>query len=233
MPPTYSIIADDRNPALYTNRAMARLKLELWESAIADCNECLKLSDDRNMKAHYILSQAQEKLGDYEAAVQSALSAHKLCVETNDRSLTNITTQILTCKQKRWEEREKRRVREGQELEKETLTLMQRERDEMIRSCESDIDRRIVQEDWDHKMEVLRSTFEKSRSETEKKREVPDWAIDDISFCVMVDPVIVSALVILLTSHAQLANMKLRLRLENHMRGLPSWSIFEGIHRTH
>ena len=55
---------------------MARLKLELWESAIADCNECLKLSADRNMKAHYILSQAQEKLGDYEAAVQSALSAH-------------------------------------------------------------------------------------------------------------------------------------------------------------
>ena len=180
---------------------MARLKLEMWESAIADCNECLKLSADKNMKAHYILSQAQEKLGDYEAAVQSALSAHKLCVESNDRSLTNITTQILTCKQKRWEEREKRRVREGQELERETLALMQRERDEMLRSCESDIDRRIVQEDWDHKMEMLRSTFEKSRSAAERKREVPDWAIDDISFCVMVDPVIVSALVVLLNSH--------------------------------
>ena len=171
---------------------MARLKLELWDSAISDCNSCLKLASGKNMKAFYILSQAQEKLGDYESALQSALSAHRLCAETNDRSLPNVTTQVLTCKQRRWEEREKRRVREGQDLERETIELMERERAEALQSCETDIDRKIIREEWDHKIEQLRSTFERARPEAEKKREVPDWTIDDISFCIMIDPVIVS-----------------------------------------
>jgi len=34
--------------------------------------------------------------------------------------------------------------------------------------------------------------FERARPKAERRRQVPDWAIDDISFCVMVDPVIVS-----------------------------------------
>jgi STIP1 family protein 1 len=41
-------------------------------------------------------------------------------------------------------------------------------------------------------MEALRGVFEAARPKEEKRREVPDWAVDDISFCVMVDPVIVS-----------------------------------------
>ena len=179
---------------------MARLKLELWDSAIDDCNSCLKLAADKNMKAFYILSQAQEKLGDYESALQSALSAHRLCAEINDRSLPNVTAQVLTCKQRRWEEREKRRVREGQELERETIALMERERAETLQSCETDIERKIVQEEWDHKIDQLKSTFERARSEAEKRREVPDWAIDDISFCVMIDPVIVSVSASLLST---------------------------------
>ncbi len=170
---------------------MARLKLEMWDSAISDCNACLRLSSDKNMKAFYILSQAQIHLGDYESALQSALNAHRLCAETNDRSLPNVTAQVLLCKQKRWEEREKRRVREGQELERETIALMEHERDESLNSCESEIDRKIVQEEWDQKIEQLRATFERARPEAEKRRTVPDWAIDDISFCIMVDPVIV------------------------------------------
>ncbi|RYO94753.1 hypothetical protein DL766_000016 [Monosporascus sp. MC13-8B] len=185
-----AIIADDTNPALYTNRAMARLKLEMWDSAISDCMNCLKLSADKNMKAYYILSQAQVQLGDYEAALESALNAHRLCAETNDRSLPNVTAQVLLCKQKRWEEREKRRIRQGQELERETIALMERERDEVLKSCETGIDRKAVQEEWEQKIEQLRATFEKARPESEKKRTVPDWAIDDISFCIMVDPVI-------------------------------------------
>lgn len=187
-----SIIADDSNPALYTNRAMARLKLELWDSAISDCNMCLKLSHDKNMKAYYILSQAQIKLGDYESSLQSALSAHQLCAETNDRSLPNVTAQVLLCKQKRWEEREKRRIRQGQELERETIALLEHERDEILKSCVSEIDQETVQEEWEQKIEQLKSTFERARPEAEKRRAVPDWAIDDISFCIMVDPVIVS-----------------------------------------
>lgn len=188
----YSIIADDSNPALYTNRAMARLKLELWDSATDDCIMCLKLSGDKNMKAYYILSQAQLQLCDYDFALESALSAHKICAETNDRSLPNVTAQVLLCKQKRWEESEKRRIRQDQELETETIALMDKERDEMLKSCDSDSERQMVVDEWEQKIGQLRSIFERARSEAEKERKVPDWIIDDISFCVMVDPVIVS-----------------------------------------
>lgn len=170
---------------------MARLKLEMWDSAIADCQSCLRLAGGKNMKAFYILSQAQGQLGDYEAALQSARSAYQLCAESNDRSLPNVTAQVLLCKHKRWEEREKRRARESQDLERETVALLERERDEALRDCETDLDRSIVQEEWEAKIEQLKATFERARPAAEKRRTVPDWAIDDISFCIMVDPVIV------------------------------------------
>ncbi|KAI1474571.1 U-box-domain-containing protein [Daldinia eschscholtzii] len=186
-----AIIADDTNPSLYTNRAMARIRLGLYESAIADCNECLKLSGSKgNLKAYFVLSQCQLSIHDYDAALESALQAHRLCVETNDKSLGPVTNQVLRCKKERWEEMEKQRAREGQELEREVIGLMERERDDMIGSCDNDFDRDQVKQEWDHKIEVLRSTFEKSRAASEKKREVPDWVIDDISFGIMVDPVI-------------------------------------------
>ncbi|OIW28303.1 U-box-domain-containing protein [Coniochaeta ligniaria NRRL 30616] len=39
-------------------------------------------------------------------------------------------------------------------------------------------------------MENMRAVFEKARSAEDRRRTVPGWAIDDISFEVMVDPVI-------------------------------------------
>jgi hypothetical protein len=49
-----------------------------------------------------------------------------------------------------------------------------------------------VEEEWRGKIERMREVFERARPKEERRRQVPDWAIDDISFCVMVDPVIVS-----------------------------------------
>jgi STIP1 family protein 1 len=54
--------------------------------------------------------------------------------------------------------------------------------------------RKEIEAEWEGKMEALRGVFEAARPKEEKRREVPDWAVDDISFCVMVDPVIVSIL---------------------------------------
>src|SRR5688500_16421760 len=98
---------------------MARLKLQLWESVIADCQACLGLTPD-NMKAHYYLSQAQLSLRDYDAALDNAKRAHELCVASGDKSLAAITAQVLRCKKERWDWMEKRRIREGQALENET-----------------------------------------------------------------------------------------------------------------
>lgn len=55
-------------------------------------------------------------------------------------------------------------------------------------------ERREMEREYEMKVEMLRSTFEVARmneEEGEGRREVPDWAIDGISFSVMVDPVVV------------------------------------------
>lgn len=186
-----SIIADPHNPALYTNRAMARLKLQYWSSVVTDCLSCLDLAPE-NMKAHYYLSQAQLEIRDFDAALTNALMAHALCVTTKDRSLAAVTTLVLRCKKERWDDLERRRLRETRELERGMLDVLVREREEMLRDVGDEGERREVEEEAEAKMARLRDVFERARADDEKKRDVPEWAIDDISFGIMVDPVMVS-----------------------------------------
>ncbi|KAM0563425.1 hypothetical protein ACHAPJ_001146 [Fusarium lateritium] len=183
-----AIIADPKNPALYTNRAMARLKLNYWDSVITDCDACLQLAPD-NMKARYYLAQAQLALRDYDASLASALHAHKLCAATNDRSLAAVTNLALRCKKERWDDREKKRMREAKDLEREVLELLGREKDAALVETDDGMEKQEIEEESEAKMERMKDIFERARADAEKKREVPDWAIDDISFGFMVDPV--------------------------------------------
>lgn len=184
-----ALIADPKNPALYTNRAMARLRMGLWDSVISDCNDCLELASD-NMKAHYYLSQAYLALHDYNDALEHAKRAHELCIAKDDKSLASVTQQVLKCKKERWEDMDRRRRREGTELESEVVAMMERERDEALREVSDETERKEVGEEWEQKITQMRRIFEKARAAEEKKRTVPDWAIDDISFGIMIDPVI-------------------------------------------
>ncbi|KAK0643382.1 hypothetical protein B0T16DRAFT_333715 [Cercophora newfieldiana] len=186
-----ALIADPTNPALYTNRAMARLKMSLWESVIADCNECLKLDPD-SMKAHYYLSQAHLPLHNYDEALEHALKAYGMCVKTADKSLSSVTAQVKRCKKERWDDLDKRRRRETSDLEREIYVMMERERDEALSSDPDlrDGERQEIQTEWARKMDTMRDVFEKSRAAHEQRRKVPDWAVDDISFEFMRDPVV-------------------------------------------
>jgi STIP1 family protein 1 len=172
---------------------MARLKLGHWESVITDCQTCLDLSP-HNMKAHFYLAQAQLSIGDYDDALRNALAAHKICATTNDKSLGPITNIVLRCKKDRWDDSEKKRLRQERELEDQMLVLLARDHDEMLMTVPEgdDSERRTIQEETTEKMRVLSKVFENARTESLKRREVPDWAIDDISFAIMVDPVVVS-----------------------------------------
>lgn len=142
------------------------------------------------MKAHYYLSQAQLATRDYDSALANALSAHAACARTADKSLGAVTAQVLSCKKERWDELERRRIREGSELEAEALELLGREREEALLGLEGG-ERGDVEAEWEGKMALMRRTFEAARSADSKRRRVPDWAIDDISFAIMVDPVMV------------------------------------------
>ncbi|KAK3324065.1 hypothetical protein B0T19DRAFT_220984 [Cercophora scortea] len=170
---------------------MARLKLKQWESVIADCDACLKLSP-HSMKANYILSQAHLPLHNYQDALDYAVKAHELCVQTGDRSLPNITTQVLRCKKEKWDDQEKRRERQTSELEREVVRMMERERDEALRDATDagDAGLQDIDAEWTAKIDTVRGIFEKARPKEEQRRVVPDWAIDDISFGFMLDPVI-------------------------------------------
>ncbi|KAI1759772.1 U-box-domain-containing protein [Hypoxylon sp. FL1150] len=184
-----AIIADDSNPSLYTNRAMARLRLGLYDSAIADCMASLRLNN-RHLKGYFILSQGLLAIGDCKEALANALTGHRLCVESSDKSLSLVTAHVLRCKKAIWEQSERNRYRETAELEYQLFSLMCQQRVAARNLCTSDFERDLVTEDYDKRIALLRSTFEKARAAHEKKRVVPEWAIDEISFAVMVDPVV-------------------------------------------
>ncbi|KAH7198196.1 uncharacterized protein B0J16DRAFT_330001 [Fusarium flagelliforme] len=184
-----AIIADPKNPALYTNRAMARLKLNYWDSVITDCEACLQLTPD-NMKARYYLAEAQLALKDYDASLESALHAHKLCAATNDRSLAAVTALVLRCKKERWDDLEKKRMREAKDLEREVMELLNREKVSALAETDDGMEKQEIEEETQAKIERMKDIFERARAGDEKKREVPDWAIDDISFGFMIDPVV-------------------------------------------
>ncbi|KAK0671617.1 putative CHIP protein [Cercophora samala] len=185
-----ALILDPSNPTLYTNRAMSRLRLSLWDSVIADCESCLRLSPD-NLKAHYYLSQAHLALHAYTDALAHALKAHKLCVQAQDKSLTNVTAQVLRCKKEKWDYEEKRRKRETSDLEEEVLTLLKKEKDAALDGEDGGGSRgEELTREWEDKLRRVKEVFEKAREKEEKRREVPEWAVDDITFGFMVDPVI-------------------------------------------
>lgn len=186
-------MADPKNHALYTNRAMARLKLGRWDSVIADCQTCAALCPT-SMKAFFYLGQAQLELRHYDDAVASYLRAHALCVANDEtKSLPSVTQGVLRCKKERWEFREQQRKREHRDLERRTVALLEKERDEELMAVEDESVRNDIREEYEASLKNLTEIFDKARAESDRRREVPDWFIDEISFGVMVDPVVVSS----------------------------------------
>jgi len=206
-----AIIADPTNPLLYTNRAMSRLRLSLWDSVISDSLESISLLPE-NMKGYYYLAQAQIALHHPNEALQSALQAHEFCVRANDKSITAITALVLRCKKEKWEIREKMRLRGRNTLLEELLQLLDNKKEQEIQDQvsahgkdghdERNEDKELreeyeekqkeIEKEHDDKVEELRRVFEKAGSigEDGKRRKVPDWCVDDISFGVMLDPVV-------------------------------------------
>lgn len=186
-----SILADPTDPKLYTNRAMTRCKLQHWADAIADCQTCLTITPE-NSKAAFYMAEAQLGIHDYDNALETAQRAYNLFLKTEDgvKSLGLATKLVQRCKKERWEDKERRRSRERSGLEKELVALLEHERDTAVASSMDDMEAADIRKEWDTKIDTLRKTFELAAGEDGKRREVPEWAIDDITFGIMHDPVI-------------------------------------------
>ncbi|PMD20164.1 U-box-domain-containing protein [Hyaloscypha hepaticicola] len=199
-----AIDCDPTNPLLYTNRGLALLKLHRFPLAITLSQHAISLSPPPSisMKAHFQLAQAQIALHNPSSALESSKLAHKLCIDEivaggkGGGSIGPITELVLRCKKELWEQREDERLRKRGGLLEECARGLERERDAYVsvlqaeEGKEEDVER--VKERYGQKIEELRRTFELAGAvgEEGKRRKVPDWCLDDITFSVMLDPVV-------------------------------------------
>lgn len=208
---------------------MARLKLHLYDAVIPDCLASLELLSE-NMKAHYYLAQAEIELGRLEDAYKSAQTAYEMCsgVKTGvvdrswEASLGLVTALVLRCKKELWEKKEDERLKVRNILLEETSALIRARKEEQKKKIAahdgSQQEMDDVEREWTEKEQELRRVWESAANNEGKRREVPDWAIDNITFAVMLDPVTVSPLTIRclpehITSSASLSDPSLSSQL--------------------
>lgn len=143
------------------------------------------------MKAVFYMAEAQLELKDFDNALESASHAYELYSHSEDnlKSLAAAAKLVLRCKKERWENLERRRLRERSGLERELVELLERERDAAISETIDEAELQDIHSEWNAKIETLKGTFQLARGEAAKRRQVPDWAIDDITFGIMLDPV--------------------------------------------
>ncbi|KAF1945065.1 U-box-domain-containing protein [Clathrospora elynae] len=191
------------NPLLFTNRANARLKLEKWEGVIDDCIRSIELLKD-NMKAFFLLAQAQIAINHPNEALSSALMAYELCTTSAQQTsnAATISALVVRCKKAKWDIRERERLRRRGDLLAELETMLETQCKKDVDEIDSHIesgstsrtdgqeekaDRKI---DFEKKRDDLRTAFEISDPAHQQKREVPDYLVDGITFEIMHDPVV-------------------------------------------
>ncbi|KAL6717273.1 hypothetical protein ACLMJK_005188 [Lecanora helva] len=192
-----AITKDSTNPKIFTNRAMTRLKLQSWDACIDDCIKAIEL-ERGSMKGYYILAQAQLALNHPNEALNSALTAYEKCLETADKSTTQVSGLVLQAKKQKWEAKEKERLRSRSELLRELedglLSVKKFElkglKSQKLDPYEEAEERADIELTSRKKIEELKNVFAVADPVNLQRREVPDYLIDAISFTVMHDPVI-------------------------------------------
>ncbi|MCJ1478230.1 hypothetical protein MMC13_006907 [Lambiella insularis] len=196
-----AIQKDSSSPALFTNRAFSRIKLQSFDACIDDCIKAIELQP-QNMKGYYYLAQAQVALHHPNEALSSALTAYDICIRTHDSSASSISTLILQAKKEKWKAKERDRIRRRSDLLLEledglmkTAEVQLKEVEHKVKHRELDVSGGIeekleIRTSLQRKVEELRSIFAISDPANLTRREVPDYLIDNISFAIMHDPVV-------------------------------------------
>ena len=161
-----SIQKDPSNPKIFTNRAFARIKLQLWDSCIDDCIKAIEL-EKGNMKGYFYLAQAQLALNHPNEAYTSALSAYEKCLETFSASTQAVSNLVLQAKKQKWESREKERIRQRSELLRELEEGLMRKKKEDLQSLkfrmldysDEQEEKADIELDCRKKIEELRTVF--------------------------------------------------------------------------
>lgn len=186
---TKALLMDPSAPTLYTNRAMARLQLKLWEGVLADCEASLAIKEV-NMKARYYGAQALLQLGRPEKALEEAKKAYEVACSEGAGSLGSVVGVVLKCKKAVWEEKERVRLEGKEEVKEKVVQGLRRHLEQLLEEVEegADIEKERIGSEWEKVIEEVETVWVEA-GKAEKKREVPDWMIDEITFAIMIDPV--------------------------------------------
>ena len=169
---------------------MARLKLGLLEGVLEDCASSLAIKEKANMKARHYGAQALMGLGRGREALEEAKKAYEIAVKEEGGSLGSVVSVVLKCKKAAWDEREKERVAGTEGVRGKVVEGLRRDLERRVEGAE-DGEREGVRKEGEEMIEEVERVWVEA-GQAEKKRIVPDWAVDDITFSFMVDPVIVS-----------------------------------------
>lgn len=196
---------------------MARLRLHLYNDVLLDCAVSLELLPI-NMKAHFLLAQAEIELGKLDEAYTNSQKAYELCSgrggqgmdKSWERSLAPVTALVLRCKKEIWERRENERLRTRSALLDYLIATITRDRDTELKNMEVGSEKEGVRRKWAEKEAELRRLWDVAADKEGKRRVVPDWAIDNITFSVMQDPVVVSVTIAILSRGCSSPNIEAR-----------------------
>jgi STIP1 family protein 1 len=183
----------------------------MFKGAISDCNESVRLQP-HNMKAFYYRAQAELSLRDYMGALEDALKAYNLASKSGDKawekSMSSIVVLILKIKKERWEAREEKRLAERNRVRDKIIRLLDEDaarqkadlesarrgvnaHGSFMSESEDDSSMRLIEEEAQATIQVVKDTWNAAAPEEERVREVPEWMICDITFQIFHDPVMV------------------------------------------
>jgi STIP1 family protein 1 len=178
--------------------------MEQWEAVIADCEKAIDLlptscmppafshlsgnfNPQNSVKAFTYLGQAHLHLNRPTESFSASKTAYALAIQQRSPSIPSIAATCLAAKKARWEQLETLRIERESRLLRELCDLL----DKQAQGRGGGEDE--VEEARKKKREV-ESVFGKAEAERLRRRDVPDWLIDNITFGIMFDPVMVSSL---------------------------------------
>ena len=111
-----AIAKTPNNAILYTNRALANLKLNNWQDCIDDCNSALSIECNM-VKGFYFMGQALAEMQLYEEAIEALKKAYSLSNEQRRFFGDDIASALRLAKRKRFELMEEKRILQEIELQ--------------------------------------------------------------------------------------------------------------------
>ncbi|CAC9891624.1 U-box-domain-containing protein [Aureobasidium pullulans] len=208
---TAAITKFSRNPLIFTNRALARIRLQRWQGVLEDCLKSLEYTprDGFNFKSYFYLAQAQLALHHPNEALHSALTAYNQAMHPPQAEATkaiaalpSLSELVLKCKKEKFAAREReRRRKRGDILAELEENLETNKRNDLsdteialsqqrIGVIEAQERRAEILETHQGKLDELHTVFALADPQNHQAREVPDYLVDTISFEIMHDPVI-------------------------------------------